>query len=132
MTSTSYQHYSIWGLDYIWTFYKKDRNVFGTNTVQDANIMQNNSAYCNKIVIFFVRTVRTAERIIGVPLPSLQELYTSRASKNELRKSLWTPHTQPTLSLNCCPLVGATELWAPKQPDTRTVSPQAISHLNNT
>ncbi len=49
-----------------------------------------------------------------------------------LRKSLWTPHTQLTLSLNCCPLTGATDHWAPKQPDTRTVLTQAISHLNNT
>lgn len=41
-----------------------------------ANIMKNNGAYCNKIVNFLVRTVRTAERIIVAPLPSLA------ASKN--------------------------------------------------
>ncbi len=27
------------------------------------------------------------------------------------------PQTQLTLSLNCCPLAGATDHWAPKQPD---------------
>ncbi len=49
-----------------------------------------------------------------------------------LRKSLWTPHNQLTLSLNSCHLAGATDHWAPKQPDTRTVFfPQAISHQNN-
>ncbi len=37
------------------------------------------------------------------------------------RKSLWTPHTKLTLSLNCCPLAGDTDHRAPKQPDTRTV-----------
>ncbi len=42
------------------------------------------------------QTVRTAERIIGAPLPSLQELYTSRV-RNRTRKSLWTPHTQLSL-----------------------------------
>ncbi len=39
-----------------------------------------------------------------------------------LEKSLWTPHIQHTPSLNCYRLVDATELWAPEQPDTETVS----------
>ncbi len=39
----------------------------------------------------------------------------------ELAKSLWTPHIH-TPSLNCYRLVDATKLWAPEQPDTRTVS----------
>ncbi len=39
-----------------------------------------------------------------------------------LVKSLWTPHIQHTLSLNCYRLVNATELWAPERPDTETVS----------
>ncbi len=40
----------------------------------------------------------------------------------ELAKSLWTPHTQHTPSLNCCCLVDATELWAPERQGTETVS----------
>ncbi len=39
-----------------------------------------------------------------------------------LVKSLWTPHIQHTLSLNCYHLEDATELWAPEWPDTETVS----------
>jgi len=67
------------------------------------------------------RAVRTTERIIGTTLPTLQELYSSRVSKRA-EKSLWTPHTQHTPSLNCYHLVDATELWAPERPDTGTVS----------
>ncbi len=37
------------------------------------------------------RLVRTAERIIGTTLPTLQELYSSRVSKRAGKKSLWTP-----------------------------------------
>ncbi|KAL0161673.1 hypothetical protein M9458_045398 [Cirrhinus mrigala] len=55
------------------------------------------------------QTVRTAERIIGTTLPTLQELYLSRVKKKRLGKSLWTPHIQHTPSLNCCHLVDATE-----------------------
>ncbi len=40
----------------------------------------------------------------------------------QLAKSLWTPHTQHTSSLNCCRLVDATEHRAPERPDTGTVS----------
>ncbi len=36
--------------------------------------------------------------------------------------SLRTPHILHTPSLNCYRLVDATELWAPEQPDTETVS----------
>ncbi len=90
------------------------------------------SVLCTSITVWFSsatksdhrrlrRVVRTAERIIGTPLPTLQELYLSRVSKG-LVKSLWTPHIQHTPSLNCYRLDNATELWAPKQPDTGTVS----------
>ncbi len=51
--------------------------------------------------------------------PSAQ-LYTSRERKRAKKVTL-DPHTQLTLSLNGCPLAGATDHWAPEQPDTRTV-----------
>ncbi|KAK3553780.1 hypothetical protein QTP70_010326 [Hemibagrus guttatus] len=38
------------------------------------------------------RTVRTAERIIGAPLPTLQELYTSRVRKRALKITLDPSH----------------------------------------
>ncbi len=104
------------------------------------------SVLCSSITVWFgsatktdirrlQRTVRTAERIIGTPLPSLQELTPPEWGKG-LRKSLWTPQTQLTLSLYCYPLASATDHWAQKQTDTRTVfSPRKMccsSHLNNT
>ncbi len=67
------------------------------------------------------RVVRTAERIIGTNLPTLQELYLSRVSKRAGKITL-TPQIQHTPSLNCYRLVDATELWAPERPDTETVS----------
>ncbi len=57
---------------------------FGTATKTDIRILQ--------------RTVRTAERIIGAPLPSLQELQESPEWGKGLRKSLWTP-SHPAHSL---------------------------------
>ncbi len=78
------------------------------------------SVLCTSITVWFSsatksdlrrlrRVVRTAERIVGTTLPTLQELYLSRVSKRAA-KSLWTPHIQHTPSLNCCRLVDATEL----------------------
>ncbi len=55
------------------------------------------------------RVVRTAERIIGTILPSLQELYSSRVSKKAVKITL-DPHIQHTSSLNCYRLINATEL----------------------
>ncbi len=66
------------------------------------------------------RTVRIAERIIVSLCPASKNVTPPEWGKG-VRKSLWTPHTQPALSLNCYHLAGATEHWAPKQPDTRTV-----------
>ncbi|KAL0177274.1 hypothetical protein M9458_026168, partial [Cirrhinus mrigala] len=74
------------------------------------------SVLCSSITVWFgsatktdirrlQRTVRAAERIIGIPTSMI---FTPPESGNGLRKSLWTPHTQPTLSLNCCPLADAT------------------------
>ncbi len=56
-----------------------------------------------------------------VPLCQASKNFTPPECGKWSRKSLWTAHTQLTLSLNGCPLGGATEHWAPKQPDTRTV-----------
>ncbi len=67
------------------------------------------------------RVVRTAERIIGTTLPTLQELYSSRVSKRAGKITL-DPHIQHTPSSNRYRLVDATELWAPERPDTDTVS----------
>ncbi len=69
------------------------------------------SVLCKSITVWFSsatksdlrrlrRVVRTAERIIGTTLPTLQELYLSRVSKS-LAKSLWTPHIQHLPYLNC-------------------------------
>ncbi len=60
-------------------------------------------------------------RGLSVPFCPASKNFTPPEWGKGLRKSLWTPHTQLTLSLNCCPQAGTTEHWAPKQPDTRTV-----------
>ncbi len=76
------------------------------------------SVLCSSITVWFVsatktdirrvqRTVRTAERIIGAPLPNLQELYTFRVSAKKI--SLDPSHPAHSLFLNCCPLTGATD-----------------------
>ncbi len=74
------------------------------------------------------RTVRTAERIIKNCTPP--------EWGKGLRKSLWTPHTQLTLSLYCCPLAGATDHWAQKQffppghiPPEQHITPPGTVHL---
>ncbi len=90
------------------------------------------SVLCSSITVWFSsatksdhrklrRVVRTAERIIGTTLPTLQELYSSRVNKRAGKITL-DPHIQHTSSLNCYHLVDATELWAPEWPDTGTVS----------
>ncbi|KAK3561684.1 hypothetical protein QTP86_012558 [Hemibagrus guttatus] len=61
------------------------------------------SVLCTSITVWFgsatnsdmrrlQRTVRTAERIIGAPLPTLQELYTSRVRKRALKITLDPSH----------------------------------------
>ncbi len=97
------------------------------------------SVLCTSITVWFSsatksdlrrlrRVVRTAERIIGTT-PPLSRNCTHPDWAKGLTKSLWTPHTQHTPSLNCYRLVDATELWAPERPDTETVSfPKQSSH----
>ncbi len=90
------------------------------------------SILCTSITVWFSsatksdhrrlrRLVRTAERIIGSTLPTLQELYSSRVSKRA-GKSLWTL-TSSTLTL------WTITVWStlqssehPERPDTGTVS----------
>ncbi len=78
------------------------------------------SILCTSITVWFSsatksdlrrlrRVVRTAERIIGTPLPTLQELYLSRVSKRAGKITLY-PHIQHSPSLNRYRLVDATEL----------------------
>ncbi len=61
------------------------------------------SVLCSSITVWFgsatktdirrlQRTVRTAERIIGAPLPSLQELYTSKVRKRTKKVTLDSSH----------------------------------------
>ncbi len=90
------------------------------------------SVLCTSITVWFSsatksdlrrlrRVVRTAERIIGTTLSTLQELHSSRVSKRADKITL-DPHIQNTPSLNYYRLIDATELWAPERPDTETVS----------
>ncbi len=91
------------------------------------------SVFCTSITVWFSsatksdhrrlwRVLRTAERIIGTTLPTLElELYLSKVSKRS-GKSLWTPHIQHTPSLNCYHLVDTTELRVSERTDTDTVS----------
>ncbi len=60
-------------------------------------------------------------RGLSCPLTRLQNLHTSRVKKRAKKVNLDPSHPAHSL-LNCCPLAGATEHWAPKQPDTRRVS----------
>ncbi len=66
------------------------------------------SVLCSSITVWFgsatktdirrlQRTVRTAERIIGAPLPSLQELYTSRVRKRAKKVTLDPSHQAHSL-----------------------------------
>ncbi len=89
------------------------------------------SVLCTSITVWFSsatksdlrrlrRVVRTAERITGTALPTLQELYWPRVSKRAGKISL-DPSHQHTPSLNCYRLVNNAELWAPEWPDTETL-----------
>ncbi len=84
------------------------------------------SVQCSSITVWFgsatktdirrlQRTGRTAERIIGAPLPGLQELYTSRVRKRAKNSGPFTPSSLFEL------LPSGQRHRAPKQPDTRTV-----------
>ncbi len=87
------------------------------------------SVLCTSITVWFssatksdLRTlrsvVRTAERIIGTTPPPITIIIQSE----QKGKITLDPHIQHTPSLNSYRLVDATELGAPEQPDTETVS----------
>ncbi len=97
------------------------------------------SVLCTSITVWFSsatksdirrlqRMVRTAERIIGAPLPTLQELYTSSVRKRSQKITLDPSHPSHLL-FNFCHLAGATEPQIPGQPGTRTVSSPRQSPL---
>ncbi len=78
------------------------------------------------------RTVRTAERIIGAPLPNLQDLYISRVMKMAKKVTLDLSHPAHSLF----ELLPSGRRY--RSPSTKTARhknsffPQAISHLDNT
>ncbi len=99
------------------------------------------SVLCSSITVWFgsasksdirrlQRTVRTAERIIGVHLPSLQDLYYSRVKKRQVTSQ--TPLTLDTTCLRFSLQADATDLCALEHIGIKTVFfPHAISSLNN-
>ncbi len=99
------------------------------------------SVLCSSITVWFgsatktdirrlQRTVRTAERIIGAPLPSLQELYISRVRKRAKKVTLDPSH--PALFV----LLPSGRCYRSLSTKTarhkNSFFPQAVSHLNNT
>ncbi len=100
------------------------------------------SVLCSSITVWFgsasksdirrlQRTVRTAERIIGVHLPSLQDLYYSRVKKRQVTSSQ-TPLTLDTTCLRFSLQADATDLCALEHLGIKTVFfPYAISSLNH-
>ncbi len=89
------------------------------------------SVLCTSITVWFgsatksetgrlQRTVRSAERIIGAPLPTLQELYTSRVRKRAQKITLGPSHSSHLL-FEHCHLAGASESQIPGQPGIKTV-----------
>ncbi len=101
------------------------------------------SVLCSSISVWFgsatktdirrlQRTVRTAERIIGAPLPSLQELYTSRVRKRAKKVTLDPSHPAHSLF----ELLPSGRRYRSRSTKTarykNSFFPQAVSHLNNT
>ncbi len=67
------------------------------------------SVLCTSITVWFSWAIRRLQKVVRTEWAK------------GLEKSLWTPHIQHTLSLNCCRLVEATD-WTLEQPDIGTVS----------
>ncbi len=101
------------------------------------------SVLCSSITVWFgsatntdirrlQRTVRNAERIIGAPLPSLQELYISRVRKRAKKVILDPSHPAHSLF----ELLPSSRRYRSLSTKTarhkNSFFPQAISHLNNT
>ncbi len=101
------------------------------------------SVLCSSITVWFgsatkrdirrlQRTVRTAKRIIGAPLPSLQELYTSRVRKRAKKVTLNPSHPAHSL-FELLPSGRRYRSLSIKTARYKnSFFPQAVSHLNNT
>ncbi len=101
------------------------------------------SLLCSSITVWFgsatktdirrlQRTVRTAERIIGAPLPSLQELYTSRVRKRAKKVTLDPSHPAHSLFVLLPSGRRYRSLSTKTARHKNSFFPQAVSHLNNT
>ncbi len=101
------------------------------------------SVLCSSITVWFgsatktgiirlQRTVRTAERIIGAPLPSLQELYTSRVRKRAKKVTLDPSHPAHSLFVLLPSGRRYRSLSTKTARHKNIFFPQAVSHLNNT
>ncbi len=97
-TTTSVQHPLGWA--------KEVQPASGA--AKTVKLCHHRSVLCSSITVWFgsatktdirrlQRTVRTAERIIGAPLPSLQELYTSRVRKRAKKVTLDPSHPAHSL-----------------------------------
>ncbi len=78
------------------------------------------------------RTVRTSERIIGAPLPSLQEFYTSRVRKRAKKVTLDPSHPAHSLFELLPSGRRCSALSTKTARHKNSFYPLAISHLNNT
>ncbi len=100
------------------------------------------SVLCSSITVWFgsatktdirrlQRTVRTAERFIGAPLPSLQELYTSRVRKRAKKVTLDPSHPAHSLFELLPSGRRYRSLSTKTARHKNSLFPQAVSHLNN-
>ncbi len=101
------------------------------------------SVLCSSITVWFgsatktdirrlQRTVRTAERIIGGPLPNLQDLYISRVRKRAKKVTLDPSHPAHSLFELLPSGRRYRSLSTKAARHKNSFFPQAISHLNNT
>ncbi|KAI2654010.1 putative RNA-directed DNA polymerase from transposon BS [Labeo rohita] len=101
------------------------------------------SVLCSSITVWFgsatktdirrlQRTVRPAERIIGIPLPNLHGLYTSRVRKRAKKITLDPSHPAHSLFELLPSGRGYRALCTKTTRHKNSFFPQAISHLNHT
>ncbi len=90
------------------------------------------SVLCSSITVWFGSATRTAERIIGAPLPSFQELYTSRVRKRAKKVTLDPSHPAHSLFVLLPSGRRYRSLSTKTARHKNSFFPQAVSHLNNT